>query len=125
MKVVPTQPSFCLLKQLPRPISLAGLLLRRTRASTFCDAGHIPKLVRNVRLNDPLRGEVAMSTITQASTGSIGLRNRISAVLNDPDFCAVTVFSAVGLLVSALGLFYFMSHFPSLVDDAMSLAQYL
>jgi hypothetical protein len=69
-----------------------------------------------------------MSTITQTSTGFIGLRGRISAVLYDPDFVAVAVFSAVGLLVSALGLlasFYFASHFPSLVDDAASLAPYL
>jgi hypothetical protein len=69
-----------------------------------------------------------MSTIAQTSTGSIGLRHRISAVLNDPDFVAVAVFSGVGLLVSALGLlasFYFMGHFPSLVDDAASLAPYL
>jgi hypothetical protein len=62
-----------------------------------------------------------MSTVTQTSTGLIGLRHRISAVLNDPDFAAVAAFSAVGLLAS----FYFMSHFPLLVDEATSLAPYL
>ena len=47
-------------------------------------------------------------TSTQTSTGVIGLRHRISAVLNDPDFAATALFSALGLLAS----FYFMSHLP-------------
>jgi hypothetical protein len=62
-----------------------------------------------------------MSTISQTSTGLIGPRYRISAVLNDPDFVAVAVFSALGMLAS----FYFMSHFPFLLDDATYLASYL
>jgi hypothetical protein len=62
-----------------------------------------------------------MSTITQTSTGFVGRRHRISAVLSDSDFAAIAVFSALGLLAS----FYFVSHFPSLVDDAASLAPYL
>jgi hypothetical protein len=45
---------------------------------------------------------------TQTSTGLIGLRHRISAVVNDPDFAATALFSALGLLAS----FYFMSHLP-------------
>jgi len=51
-----------------------------------------------------------MGTITQTtqtSTGLIGLRYRISAVVSDPEFIAVALFSALGLLAS----FYFMTHF--------------
>ena len=51
---------------------------------------------------------------TQTSTGLIGLRHRISAVVNDPDFVAVALFSALGLLAS----FYFMTHFALSVEDA-------
>jgi hypothetical protein len=51
---------------------------------------------------------------TQTSTGLIGLRHRISAVVNDPDFVAVALFSALGLLAS----FYFMTHFALPVEDA-------
>ena len=40
-----------------------------------------------------------MSTTSQTtSTSLIGLRHRISAVVNDPDFAAVALFSALGLL---------------------------
>ncbi len=51
-----------------------------------------------------------MSTTTQTTqtlTGLIGLRSRISAVVSDPEFVAVALFSALGLLAS----FYFMTHF--------------
>jgi hypothetical protein len=61
-----------------------------------------------------------MSTITDTSTGFIGL-HRILAGLNDPNFPAVAIFSALGLLAS----FYFMSHFPIAVEDAPFLASYL
>ena len=49
-----------------------------------------------------------MSTTTQTSTGFIGLWHRTSAVVNDPDFAATALFSALGLLAS----FYFMTHLP-------------
>ncbi len=58
-----------------------------------------------------------MSTTTQTAktaTGFIGLRHRTSAIVNDPNFVAVALFSALGLLVS----FYFMTHFPLSVEDA-------
>ena len=58
---------------------------------------------------------------TQTSTGLIGLRHRISAVINDPDFVAVALFSALGLLAS----FYFMTHLTLSVEDASFLAQWL
>jgi hypothetical protein len=51
---------------------------------------------------------------TQTSTGLIGLRHRISAVVNDPDFAATALFSALGLLAS----FYFMTHLP--VEDFLA-----
>jgi hypothetical protein len=49
------------------------------------------------------------SESTKTSTGLIGPRSRISAVVNDPDFVAVALFSALGLLAS----FYFMTHVPA------------
>ena len=58
---------------------------------------------------------------TQTSTGLIGLRHRISAVVNDPDFVAVALFSALGLLAS----FYFMTHFAVPVKDATLLATWM
>jgi hypothetical protein len=42
------------------------------------------------------------------------LRHRISAVVNDPDFAVVVLFSALGLLAS----FYFMTHVP--VEDFLA-----
>ncbi len=45
---------------------------------------------------------------TETSTGFIGLRDRTSAIVNDPNLVAVALFSALGLLAS----FYFMTHFP-------------
>jgi hypothetical protein len=57
----------------------------------------------------------------QTSTGSNDLRHRASAIVNDPDFVAVVLFSAFGLLAS----FYFMTHFPFSVEDAMFLASWL
>ena len=62
-----------------------------------------------------------MSMLTQTSTGFIGLRHRISAVLNDPNFAVVAIFSALGLLAS----FYFMSHFPITVENARFLTTLL
>jgi hypothetical protein len=63
-----------------------------------------------------------MSTTSQTtSTGLIGLRHRISAVVNDPDFVAVALFSALGLLAS----FYFMTHVALAVEDVSFLAQRL
>jgi hypothetical protein len=62
-----------------------------------------------------------MSTTTQTPTGAIGLRGRISALYIDPDFAAMAVFSALGLLASL----FFVSHFPLSVEDAKFLASYL
>ena len=63
-----------------------------------------------------------MSTTSQTtSTSLIGLRHRISAVVNDPDFVAVALFSALGLLAS----FYFMTHFPLPVEVATLLATWM
>jgi hypothetical protein len=62
-----------------------------------------------------------MSTTIQTSTRAIGPRDRISAVLNDPNFAVVAIFSGLGLLASL----YFMSHFPFSVEDATFLASYL
>ncbi len=62
-----------------------------------------------------------MSTTTQTTktaTGFVGLRHRTSAVVNNPNFVAVALFSALGLLAS----FYFMTHFPLSVEDATFLA---
>jgi hypothetical protein len=58
---------------------------------------------------------------TQTSTGFIGLWHRTSAVVNDPNFAAVALFCALGLLAS----FYFMTHFPFSVEDATSLTSWL
>jgi hypothetical protein len=55
-----------------------------------------------------------MTITTQTSTGLIGLRSRIWTVVNDPDFAATALFSALGLLAS----FYFMTHFP--VEDFLA-----
>ena len=52
-----------------------------------------------------------MSTTTQTSTGSIGLRDRVSAVVNDSNLAVLALFCALGLLASL----YFMVHFP--VED--------
>jgi hypothetical protein len=49
-----------------------------------------------------------MSTTTETTQTSTGPRSRISAVVNDPDFVAVALFSALGLLAS----FYLMTHVP-------------
>jgi hypothetical protein len=54
---------------------------------------------------------------TQTSTGFIGLR----AVVNDPNFVAVALFSALGLLASL----YFMTHFSLPVEDATFLTSWL
>jgi uncharacterized membrane protein YjjB (DUF3815 family) len=65
-----------------------------------------------------------MSTTTQTTKtagGFIGLRLRTLAVVNDPDFVAVALFSALGLLAS----FYFMTHFSLPVEDATFLASWL
>jgi hypothetical protein len=84
--------------------------------------GHIPNAGRKVAsCRDLFRGAIAMSTTTQSSTGFIGLRHRISALVNDPNFSAVALFSALGLLTS----FYFMTHFPFPVEDATFLAPWL
>jgi hypothetical protein len=58
---------------------------------------------------------------TQTATGFIGLRHRTSTVVNDPNFLAVALFSALGLLAS----FYFMTHFSLPVEDATFLASWL
>jgi hypothetical protein len=56
-----------------------------------------------------------MSTTPQTtSTGLISLRHRISTVVNDPDFVATALFSALGLLASL----YFMTHVP--VEDFLA-----
>jgi hypothetical protein len=65
-----------------------------------------------------------MSTTPQTSqtlTGLIGLWHRISTVVNDPDFAAVVLFSALGLLAS----FYFITHFALPVEDATLLTAWM
>jgi hypothetical protein len=62
-----------------------------------------------------------MSTTTQSSTGFIGLRHRTSALVNDPNFVVVILFSALGLLAS----FYFMTHLSLPVEDATFLTSWL
>jgi hypothetical protein len=62
-----------------------------------------------------------MSTTIQTSTGFIGLQNRISAVVSDPNFAVVVLFSMLGLLAS----FYFMTHFALPVEDATILSAWM
>ena len=66
------------------------------------------------------RGSV-MSTTTQTSTGVVGLQSRISAVVRDPNFAVVVLFSALGLLAS----FYFITHFALPVEDATLLTAWM
>ena len=49
----------------------------------------------------------------------IGLRDRTSALANDPDVAVVVLLSALGLLAAV----YFMTHFPLSVEDATFVAQ--